>query len=147
MRVLARAGPAAHAGVRPAGPDFCFLEKLSEVRTLTTFYFAKNDHRWVTFISLKTITDRPQGEEIFFQAPFRPTYRSDHCCFQIVVKYLRMQSRVRLPWAVLACGMCFVPFYQNRNCWIGGYYVHVFQLFPSNRTGGRAGAHTHVLKI
>ena len=34
---------------------FCFLKKLSGVRKLTTFYFAKNDHRWVTFISLKTI--------------------------------------------------------------------------------------------
>ena len=34
---------------------FCFLKKLSEVRMLTTFYFGKDDHRWVTFISLKTI--------------------------------------------------------------------------------------------
>ena len=33
----------------------CFLKKLSGVRMLTTFYLAKNDHRWVTFISLKTI--------------------------------------------------------------------------------------------
>ena len=29
---------------------------MSEVRKLTTFYFAKNDHRWVTSMSLKTIT-------------------------------------------------------------------------------------------
>ena len=35
--------------------DECFLKKLSGVRKLTTFYFAKNDHRWVTFIPLKTI--------------------------------------------------------------------------------------------
>ena len=34
---------------------FCFLEKMSDVRKLTTFYLAKDDHRWVTFISLKTI--------------------------------------------------------------------------------------------
>ena len=36
---------------------FLLFEKLSGVRTLTTFYLAKNDHRWgwVTFISLKTI--------------------------------------------------------------------------------------------
>ena len=33
---------------------FLLFEKLSGVRTLTTFYLAKNDHRWVTFISLKT---------------------------------------------------------------------------------------------
>ena len=33
------------------------FEHLSEVRKLTTFHLAKNDHRWVTFISLKTITD------------------------------------------------------------------------------------------
>ena len=33
------------------------FEKLSEVRTLTTFYLAKNDHRWVIFVSLKTIKD------------------------------------------------------------------------------------------
>ena len=32
----------------------CFLKKLSEVRKLTTLYFAKNDHRWVIFICLKT---------------------------------------------------------------------------------------------
>merc|ERR1719506_3453413 len=32
-----------------------FLKNVSGVRTLTTFYLAKNDHRWVTFISLKTI--------------------------------------------------------------------------------------------
>ena len=34
-------------------PLFCFLK--SELRILTTFYLAKNDHRWVMFISLKTI--------------------------------------------------------------------------------------------
>ena len=34
---------------------FCFLNNLSELRILTTFYSAKNDHRWVTFIFLKTI--------------------------------------------------------------------------------------------
>ena len=27
----------------------CFLKKLSGVRMLTTFYAAKNDHRWVSF--------------------------------------------------------------------------------------------------
>ena len=36
---------------------FCFLDNLSEVRMLTTFYFAKNDRRWVTFICLKTISE------------------------------------------------------------------------------------------
>ena len=35
--------------------SFLLFEKLSEVRKLTTFYLAKNDHQWVTFISLKTI--------------------------------------------------------------------------------------------
>ena len=35
---------------------FLLFEKLSGVRKLTTFYLAKNDHRWVTFISLKTMT-------------------------------------------------------------------------------------------
>ena len=30
---------------------------MSEVRKLTTFYLGKNDPRWVTLISLKTITD------------------------------------------------------------------------------------------
>ena len=34
---------------------FCSLNNLSELRILTTFYFAKNDHQWVIFISLKTI--------------------------------------------------------------------------------------------
>ena len=29
----------------------CFLENLSGVRMLTTFYLAKNDHRWVIFTS------------------------------------------------------------------------------------------------
>ena len=33
----------------------CFLKKLTGVRKLTTFYLAKSDHRWVKFISLKTI--------------------------------------------------------------------------------------------
>ena len=41
------------AGV--VGAFFCFLKKLSEMRMLTTFYVAKNDHRRVTFICLKTI--------------------------------------------------------------------------------------------
>ena len=36
---------------------FCFLNNLSELRILTTFYFAKHDHRWVNFITLKTIAD------------------------------------------------------------------------------------------
>ena len=34
---------------------FCILKKMSGLRKLPTFYFAKNDHRWVTFICLKTI--------------------------------------------------------------------------------------------
>ena len=34
---------------------FCFLNNLSELRILTTFYLTKTDHRWVIFISLKTI--------------------------------------------------------------------------------------------
>ena len=34
---------------------FLLFEKLSEVGMFKTFYLAKNDHRWVTFISLKTI--------------------------------------------------------------------------------------------
>ena len=45
---------------RRGGDDFWFLKKLSGVRKLTTFYLAKNDHRWVTFISLNTINS---GEE------------------------------------------------------------------------------------
>ena len=45
----ARGGDLRQAGL------FCFLKTLSEVRMLTTFYLAKNDHRWVTFISLNTI--------------------------------------------------------------------------------------------
>ena len=39
-------------------PRLCFLKKLSGMRTLTTFYLSKNDHRWVIFISLKTINIR-----------------------------------------------------------------------------------------
>ena len=39
----------------------CFSKKLSGVRMLTTFYLAKNDHRWVTFISLKTIDAQVSG--------------------------------------------------------------------------------------
>ena len=39
---------------------FCFLNNLSELRILITFHYAKNDHRWVTKISLKTIT-APSG--------------------------------------------------------------------------------------
>ena len=45
----ARGGDLRQAGL------FCFLKNLSEVRMLTTFYSAKNDHRWVTCIPLKTI--------------------------------------------------------------------------------------------
>ena len=45
---------------RPAPSQKLLFEKLSGVRKLTTFYLAKNDHRWVTFISLKTInSDAP----------------------------------------------------------------------------------------
>ena len=43
---------------QPSGPipaKNCLLKKLSEVRKLTTFYPGKNGHRWVTFISLKTM--------------------------------------------------------------------------------------------
>ena len=45
----------AAAPLRLDVPDFCFLKKMSGVRKLTTFYCAKNDHRWATFIPLKTI--------------------------------------------------------------------------------------------
>ena len=62
-----RAARRAPARVRASGPSRgevercvrrknCFLKKLIGVRKLTTFYVAKNDHRWVTFISLETIT-------------------------------------------------------------------------------------------
>jgi len=36
---------------------FCFLNNSDVLRILTTLYLAKNDHRWVTFIALKTITE------------------------------------------------------------------------------------------
>ena len=44
----------------PFGSDQCLsgfllFENLSEVGMLTTFYLTKNDHRWVIFVSLKTI--------------------------------------------------------------------------------------------
>ena len=35
--------------------ELCFLNNLSELQILTTLYLAKNDHQWVTLISLKTI--------------------------------------------------------------------------------------------
>ena len=41
---------------RPARCRFLLLKNLIEVRMLTTFYCAKNDHQWVNYISLKTIT-------------------------------------------------------------------------------------------
>jgi len=37
-----------------AVPFFCFLKNLSGVRVLTTFYFSKNDHRWVKFYLFKS---------------------------------------------------------------------------------------------
>ena len=47
-------------GPRRVATLFCFLKKLSEVRMLTTFCLAKNDHRWVTFISFKN-DKKPSG--------------------------------------------------------------------------------------
>ena len=41
---------------RPVLGFLCFLKNLSGLRILTTFYLAENDHRWVPFISSKTIT-------------------------------------------------------------------------------------------
>jgi len=38
---------------RQGDETFCFLKKLSEMTMLTTFYRAKDAHRWVTLISLK----------------------------------------------------------------------------------------------
>ena len=32
---------------------FCFLNNLSGLRIVTTFYLAKNDHQWVSFIYLE----------------------------------------------------------------------------------------------
>ena len=37
------------------GGELAILKNLSEVRMLAPFYLAKNDHRWVSSISLKTI--------------------------------------------------------------------------------------------
>ena len=39
------------------GLHFCFLKKLSGARKLATFYLAKNDHRWVTSIPLKILSN------------------------------------------------------------------------------------------
>ena len=49
----ARAG--AGRGFAPRRPASLLLKKLSGVRMMTTFYLAENDHRWGSFISLKTI--------------------------------------------------------------------------------------------
>lgn len=46
----------------PIHRRFLLLKILSGVRKLTTFYLAKNDHRWVTFIYSKTINIRFSGE-------------------------------------------------------------------------------------
>ena len=43
---------------------FCFLKRFSEVRKLTTFSLAKNDHRWVTFIFRKTINASRERLEV-----------------------------------------------------------------------------------
>ena len=48
---------------RRAPTIFCFLKILSEVRILTTFYLAKNDHRWVTFIML-AVSDSSLGVDL-----------------------------------------------------------------------------------
>ena len=45
--------PGGPRGLRLLAALFCFLKNLSEVRMLTTFYLAKNDHQWVSFISLE----------------------------------------------------------------------------------------------
>ena len=37
---------------------------------LTTFYLAKNVHRWVTFISLKTINDADPARNVGRKASF-----------------------------------------------------------------------------
>ena len=63
VTVADRAGRHAGHAVDLCSVDFCFLKKLSGVRKLTTFYLAaKNDHRLVTFISLKTINSDLQQE-------------------------------------------------------------------------------------
>ena len=49
---------------------FCFLNNLSELRILTTFYLAKNDHQWVNFISLEVVS----GNNLFIR--FRSNARS-----------------------------------------------------------------------
>jgi hypothetical protein len=46
--------------VKPTAVDrlqrlFCFLNNLSELRILTTFYFAKKDHQRVTFIASRLL--------------------------------------------------------------------------------------------
>ena len=65
---------------RPRTALFCFLKKLSGVRKLTTFYFAKNDHRWVTFISLKTINSdlKQEGETGGRDVHDQPTGKEAH---------------------------------------------------------------------
>ena len=49
---------------RRRGLHVCFLKKLSGVRKLTTFYLTKNDHRWVTCVSLKTINSVPPSSDL-----------------------------------------------------------------------------------
>ena len=44
---------------------------------MTTFYLAKNDHRWVTFISLKTITRALQVAAAPTQAGLRGASEAD----------------------------------------------------------------------
>ena len=55
---------------------FCFLKNLSGERMLTTFYLAKNDHRWVIVISLKTATTKDTSPEMKSSTNARKTIPS-----------------------------------------------------------------------
>ena len=57
--------PSARSGPPRPRTLFCLLNDLSELGILTTFYLAKNGHRWVTCIARgpvrKDVDDRLQG--------------------------------------------------------------------------------------
>ena len=62
---------AARAAVVAQVPSrFCCLKKLSGVRKLTTFYLAKNGHRWVTFyLARNDQTSRRSESTIDYTSP------------------------------------------------------------------------------
>ena len=88
---------------------------MSEVGILTTLYLAKNDHRWVIFISLKTINSRPDAASKLFRSLLAKRARSFLLDPNSLLHSRRFETHINIPRLLMSFKMRSLELQNERN--------------------------------